>query len=142
MESHIVLVTNLFRDAGFEKARQIYHLLTGAGHNVIVSPVFLQEWEPSMLPGMNSMELKDAVIGASLVVVMGGDGTMLYVADVVRGMEIPIIGINLGGKGFLAGLEESETELLLEVADGKHTLSRRMMLDVELIRDGACIFSQ
>ncbi len=142
MESHIVLVTNLFRDAGFEKARQIYHLLTGAGHDVIASPVFLPEWDPSMLPGMNSMELKDAVIGASLVVVMGGDGTMLYVADVVRGMEIPIIGINLGGKGFLAGLEESETELLLEVADGKHTLSRRMMLDVQLIRDGACIFSQ
>ena len=73
---------------------------------------------------------------------MGGDGTMLFVADVVRGMEIPIIGINLGGKGFLAGLEESETELLLEVADGKHTLSRRMMLDVQLLRDGECIFSQ
>ena len=57
MESHIVLVTNLFRDAGFEKARQIYHLLTGAGHDVIASPVFLPKWEPSMLSGMNPMEL-------------------------------------------------------------------------------------
>ncbi len=142
MESHIVLVTNLFRDAGFEKARQIYHLLTGAGHDVVVSPVFLADWNPEMLSGMKSEELKDAVVDASLVVVMGGDGTMLYVADVVRGREIPIIGINLGGKGFLAGLEESETELLLDVADGKHTLSRRMMLDVQLIRDGRCIFSQ
>lgn len=142
MQSHIVLVTNLFRDAGFEKARQIYHLLTGAGHDVVVSPVFLADWNPEMLSGMKSEELKDAVVDASLVVVMGGDGTMLYVADVVRGREIPIIGINLGGKGFLAGLEESETELLLDVADGKHTLSRRMMLDVQLIRDGRCIFSQ
>ena len=142
MQSHIVLVTNLFRDAGFEKARQIYHLLTGAGHDVVVSPVFLADWNPEMLCGMKSEELKDAVVDASLVVVMGGDGTMLYVADVVRGREIPIIGINLGGKGFLAGLEESETELLLDVADGKHTLSRRMMLDVQLIRDGRCIFSQ
>ena len=142
MESHIVLVTNLFRDAGFEKARQIYHLLTGAGHDVIASPVFLPEWDPSMLPGMNSMVLKDAVIGASLVVVMGGDGTMLYVADVVRGMEIPIIGINLGGKGFLAGLEESETDVLLQVAAGRRRISRRMTLDVTLEREGEIVFSQ
>ena len=142
MQCHIVLVTNLYRDAGFEKARQFYHLLTGAGHDVIVSPVFLSDWDPSMLPGMRSMELKEAVVGASLVVVMGGDGTLLFAADVVRGKEIPIIGINLGGKGFLAGLEASETELLLDVADGNHTLSRRMMLDVELIREGECIFNQ
>lgn len=142
MQNHIVLVANLFRDAGFEKARRFYDLLTEAGHTVVVSPVFLPEWDPSMLTGMRSMELKDAVPGASLIVALGGDGTMLHVADVVRGMEIPIIGINLGGKGFLAGLEETETALLLDVADGKHTLSRRMMLDVQLIRDGACIFSQ
>ena len=142
MQDHIVLVANLFRDAGFEKARRIYDLLSGAGYEVVASPVFLSEWDESMFHGMRAMELNDALCGAALVVVMGGDGTILHVADVVRGKEIPIIGINLGGKGFLAGLEESETDLLLEVAAGKRTLSRRMMLDVELLREGDCIFSQ
>lgn len=140
--NQIVLVANIFRDAEFLKTRRIYELLTDAGHNVVVSPVFLQDWDSSMFPGMKAMELEQASKSASLVVVLGGDGTILHVADQLRGQELPIIGVNLGGKGFLAGLEESETDLLLEVAAGERSLSRRMMLDVELIRDGVCVFSQ
>ena len=52
------------------------------------------------------------------------------------------IGVNFGGKGFLAGLEDDELDILLEIADGKYTISRRMMLDVELVRGGSVIFSQ
>lgn len=142
MKDHIVLVANVFRDAGFAKARGIYDLLTEAGHTVVVSPVFLPEWDASMLPGMQSMELELAAENASLAVVMGGDGTILYVADQTRGKEIPIIGINLGGKGFLAGLEESETDVLLQVAAGRRRISRRMTLDVTLEREGEIVFSQ
>lgn len=140
--SQIVLVANIFRDAEFYKTREIYDLLTNAGHRVVVSPVFLQDWDASMFPGMNAKELSEAAKSASLVVVLGGDGTILHVADQLRGLELPVIGVNLGGKGFLAGLEESETDLLLDVAAGKRSISRRMMLDVQLIRDGECIFSQ
>lgn len=142
LRNHIVLVANIFRDADFQKTRNIYHLLTQAGHSVVVSPVFLQNWDSSMFPEMQAMELAQAAAGASLVVVLGGDGTILHVADQLRGRELPIIGVNLGGKGFLAGLEECETEQLLEVAAGKRSLSRRMMLDVALIRDGVTVFSQ
>lgn len=142
MKDHIVLVANVFRDAGFEKARKVYDMLSEAGHAVVISPVFLPDWDPSMLPGMRAAALEDAVKDASLVVAMGGDGTLLHVADYIRGREIPMIGINLGGKGFLAGLEETETSLLLDVAAGKCTISRRMMLDVELERDGEILFSQ
>lgn len=140
--NHIVLVTNLFRDAEFTTTRKLYDLLASAGHDVVVAPVFLQEWDASTFPGMHACALDQAVKGASLVVVLGGDGTLLHVADQTRGLELPIIGVNLGGKGFLAGLELSETDLLLEVAAGKRSISRRMMLDVQLIRDGACVFSQ
>ena len=139
---HIVLVANIFRDAEFRKTRKFYDLLTEAGYPVIVSPVFLPEWDASMLSGMRAMPLRDAAQDAALLVVLGGDGTILHVADAVRGLELPIIGINLGGKGFLAALEETETEQLLEVAAGKRTLSRRMMLDVELIRDRNTVFRQ
>ena len=140
--NQIVLVANIFRDAEFLKTHKLYDLLTEAGHNVVVSPVFLQDWDSSLFPGMRAMDLNAASKDASLVVVLGGDGTILHVADQLRGQELPIIGVNLGGKGFLAGLEESETDLLLDVAAGKRSISRRMMLDVELIRDGACVFSQ
>ncbi len=142
MENHIVLAANLFRDAHFQHARAIYELLRDAGHQVVLSPVFLPSWEAELLSGISCMPLEDAVQGAKLVVVLGGDGTILYAADVVRGMELPIIGINLGSKGFLAGLEENETDLLLKVAAGERTISRRMMLDVQLIRDGESVFEQ
>lgn len=140
--NRIVLVSNVFRDEGFHTTREVYDLLTQAGHNVVVSPVFLEGWDASMFPGMRSMDLQEAILDASLAVVLGGDGTILHVADAVRGRELPIIGVNLGGKGFLAALEHSELDQLLDVAAGKRTLSRRMMLDVELIREGQPIFRQ
>lgn len=55
---------------------------------------------------------------------------------------IPIIGVNFGGKGFLAGLEDDELDMLLEIADGQYTVSRRMMLDVELVRNERIICTQ
>ena len=91
---------------------------------------------------MRCLPLEEAIEGAALVIALGGDGTILHVADAVRGLELPIIGVNLGGKGFLAGLEETETQELLSVADGHYSVSRRMMLDVELLRSGETTFRQ
>ena len=73
---------------------------------------------------------------------MGGDGTILHVAAQMRDHPIPIIGVNFGGKGFLAGLEDDELDILLEIADGQYTISRRMMLDVELVRNDRVICAQ
>lgn len=142
MNNHIVLAANLFRDENYQHAKSVYSLLSDAGHQVVLSPVFLPCWEAELLAGIKCTPLEEAVQGASLVVVLGGDGTILYAAGVVRGMGLPIIGINLGSKGFLAGLEENETEQLLAIAAGKRNISRRMMLDVSLLRNGRVVFEQ
>ena len=86
--------------------------------------------------------LEQAAQDAGLIIVMGGDGTILHVAVTLRDHPIPIIGVNFGGKGFLAGLEDDELDILLEIADGKYTISRRMMLDVELVRNERIICTQ
>lgn len=142
MQEHIVLAANLYRDSHFQKTQAVYDILMKAGHAVVVSPVFVSECDHVLPPEIPAKPLQKAANGAALVVVLGGDGTILHVADAVRGMELPIIGINLGGKGFLAGLEEPEIPLVADVAAGKYRISRRMMLDVELLRDGDVIFSQ
>lgn len=142
MQEHIVLAANLYRDSHFQKTQAVYDILMKAGHAVVVSPVFVSECDHVLPPEIPAKPLQEAANGAVLVVVLGGDGTILHVADAVRGMELPIIGINLGGKGFLAGLEEPEIPLVADVAAGKYRISRRMMLDVELLRDGDVIFSQ
>ena len=142
MNDHIVLAANLFRDENYQHARSIYELLTQAGHTVLFSPVFLPCWEAELLAGVPCTPLEEAVQGAKLVVVLGGDGTIIYAAGVARGLDLPIIGINLGSKGFLAGLEENETDQLLAIAAGERNVSRRMMLDVSLIRNGKSVFEQ
>ena len=142
MHGHIVLAANLYRDSHFQKTRAVYDVLTNAGYPVMVSPVFVSAFDQILPPEIPTLPLRKAAEGAALVIVLGGDGTILHVADAVRGKELPIIGVNLGGKGFLTGLEASEIPLIADVAAGKYRISRRMMLDVELVRGGSVIFSQ
>ena len=142
MHGHIVLAANLYRDSHFQKTRAVYDVLTNAGYPVMVAPVFVSAFDQILPPEIPTLPLRKAAEGAALVIVLGGDGTILHVADAVRGKELPIIGVNLGGKGFLTGLEASEIPLIADVAAGKYRISRRMMLDVELVRGGSVIFSQ
>jgi len=77
---------------------------------------------------------------ADLVVVLGGDGTLLSVARLVGAREIPILGINLGSLGFLTEIPVSGLYPALEsYLRGDYTTSRRMMLSVSHARGGETI---
>jgi NAD+ kinase len=71
---------------------------------------------------------------SDLVVVLGGDGTLLSIARFIAGREVPLLGINLGGLGFLteATTEEALSELS-RVLDGDYQVDRRMTLEAELL---------
>ena len=72
---------------------------------------------------------------SDLLVVMGGDGTILRVVHRVGEMLRPIFGINLGSLGFLTCLGPNEVTRAVEViASGEFQLSRRALLKVELLR--------
>lgn len=82
----------------------------------------------------------DGAAGARLVVSLGGDGTILQLSRYLAGSGVPILGVNLGNKGFLAELEQTETDCILEVADGHYTVQTRMMLDLKLFRKGELVY--
>jgi len=66
---------------------------------------------------------------ADLVVACGGDGTMLRAARLVGGRDVPIMGVNLGGLGFLTEFSVEEAEAGIEAfCRGDHTEERRMVL--------------
>jgi NAD+ kinase len=72
-----------------------------------------------------------------LAVVLGGDGTMLRAAQLFRGKNVPILGINLGHVGFLAEIERPAlSEIAQAISDNSFTVEERMSLNYQLIRDG------
>jgi NAD+ kinase len=74
---------------------------------------------------------------ADLVCVFGGDGSLLRAVSFLGENQLPIVGVNVGRLGFLTEFSETELlEALPDILSGRITPSRRMMLDVRLIRDG------
>lgn len=85
-------------------------------------------------------ELKDEEIArdVDLILVLGGDGTMIATARMVGDQEIPVLGVNYGGLGYLAEFRIEELYTALEsILAGNYRLERRVMLEVELRRGEA-----
>lgn len=78
----------------------------------------------------------------NFIITVGGDGTILRWGKVAADYDIPLLGVNLGRLGFMASVEREEIGKIPELLSGEHHISRRMMLNVELIRDGKNVFSQ
>ncbi len=78
-----------------------------------------------------------------LLIVLGGDGTLLSAARLAAVRKVPILAVNLGGLGFLTTVSQDEIyPILEELFSGKNRVSERVMLEAEIIRDGAVIRRQ
>jgi NAD+ kinase len=77
--------------------------------------------------------------GAQLLIVLGGDGTLLSAARALKGRDIPLFAVNLGNLGFLTAITVEELYPQLErVLAGDYDVSHRRMLHTELWRGGQC----
>lgn len=84
--------------------------------------------------GMTREEIREQ---AELVVVLGGDGTLISVARLMCGKDVPILGVNLGSLGFLTETTVDELYSRLEKClEGNPRVSDRMMLEVTVHREG------
>ncbi|MCP3888237.1 MAG: NAD(+)/NADH kinase [Desulfobulbaceae bacterium] len=72
-----------------------------------------------------------------MIIVLGGDGTLLHIAENAAKHGIPVLGINLGNLGFLTELTEDETFTALEkIVSNKVTVENRLMLKTRIISNG------
>ena len=79
--------------------------------------------------------------GCDLVVVLGGDGTILHAARICAFVDVPIVGVNFGRVGFLTELEPEEVEVKLPYyldRDSSVWIDKRSMLHATLDQDGNC----
>lgn len=140
MTDHIVLCSNPYRDTRLQAAQKVQHMLSEHGHQVVISPVFKEALTQELPEDLELVPLEESIMGARLLISFGGDGTILQVARAAMKLEVPILGVNLGNKGFMADLERDQLEELILAAEGHYKLSVRMMLEIALIRDGEVIY--
>lgn len=95
--------------------------------------VFLDEEiadKAGIIPGISRKELASLV---DIIVVFGGDGTLLMASRSVGGLDVPIVGVNLGGFGFMTVVNLNEMFSTMEfILKGDYKTSKRMMLDAIL----------
>lgn len=128
------LIINSYKNEIIMLSQQLVQWLLARQVNIIATGA---EAEALKLSPMSEEEFCQK---AELVMVIGGDGTMLRAARTVYGKEIPILGINQGYLGFLAELEVEEVEENLDrLLLGDFQIQRRMMLSGAVYRNQTCI---
>ena len=136
----IILYPNISRDIDLEITHVVAKTLADAGREVVICPVYDDDTGIAISdPGYRVSELDIEYADAEMVITFGGDGTILRAARAVADRSIPILGINMGGKGFMAELEISDIHLIKNVVTGTYQTEQRMMLDSVVIRDGEIV---
>lgn len=94
------------------------------------------------ISGVQKIESLSAEPDIDIAVVFGGDGTILRAAELVRGKDIPILGVNLGHVGFLAQVEKpSLKDLANLIASRNYTTESRLLISFEVEREGKVVES-
>lgn len=140
MLKKVILCPNPYRDRELRVAKQAKAILDEIGCPNVVCIPFRSDSPPEGY-GLDIKPLQQELRGADLMIAFGGDGTILHLSKTAAHRDIPVLGVNLGSLGFMAELEQRELSRLRELREEKYNIERRMMLDVNVIREGRVIYS-
>ncbi|WP_404290274.1 NAD kinase [Glutamicibacter arilaitensis] len=139
----ILVFTHTGRQEAIAAAIETCGLLDAAG----VKPVMRRKDHEAVLaasPGMQAhIEILDqdcTMDEVDLGVVLGGDGSVLRAAELVRQAPLPLVGVNLGHVGFLAEAERSELVSTVDaLVSGAYSVEERMTIEVKVWLDNVCL---
>lgn len=128
----IALIANLAKPDVGQIASAIHGWLTARG---------IEVYSQQELALGRSFVLGEPLPAVDLVMVLGGDGTFLMVAEMYGPNQIPLLGVNLGHLGFLTEVERGNLDAALaKLIEGDYWIEERGMLTVRVRRDGNIVF--
>lgn len=127
---HFLVVTNKDKDPGLTNSYHIKEYLENAGADVLVVPDIYRT-------GIDQSSLPDHI---ECAIALGGDGTILQLSRALHGLNIPMMGVNLGHLGFLAETEVGDVDHMLDclLQDCYH-IEERMMIRGQVMHDGKVV---
>lgn len=140
-ERRILVVSHTARAEAIEATVSVVAALRTAGVSPVMPASDRAEYAPHLPLELTTELGSDVDMDAlEIALVLGGDGTILRAAEVLRGSRCPILGINLGHVGFLAESESHDLAFTVErVLAGKYTVEERTTLAVTATLDGEVI---
>ena len=141
-QRRVLLLAHPGRTEARAVAQKLVDALTGHGLRV---RVLRDEATALGLSDASGLELSDGgdpCADCELVVVIGGDGTILRAAEVAHPSGTPLLGVNLGHVGFLAEAEYDDVGATIDaIVERRYTAEDRLTLDVSVFRDGELVTS-
>jgi NAD+ kinase len=146
---NILVVAHTRRDDSLAAAFAVSKQLEESGISPVMTAADLEDFNQYAksqdhldVPQIKTLNAQVEAKAVELAMVLGGDGTILKAAEIVRDYDIPLMGVNLGHVGFLAESERDELASSVAHAVSKnYVIKERMTLNVDVIVDGAKVFS-
>lgn len=139
----ILVVSHAAQEETLEAAVSVLRLLAAQGVTPVVRDVELQpvvEAAPE-LASVAVLERDVAIADIESAIVVGGDGTILRAAELLRGARVPLLGVNLGHVGFLAETErDTLPEAVARVVAREYTVEERMTLSVKVLDETKVVY--
>lgn len=143
-DRHVLILAHTGREDSMVAALQVCEQLRATDVQAVMAVEDLADmtahFGPLNVPAKRLGELEGEVslFQLELVMVLGGDGTILRAAELVRSLAVPLLGVNLGHVGFLAESERADLAQTVEwVVQREYTVEERMTIDVTLWVAGA-----
>ncbi len=120
-----ILIPNPIKDAGLEVTKKVIEKLTE------INTVSCIEDKYSSINVPGACYYKTAPSDADVIIVIGGDGSVIDASGLAVELDIPLVGINLGKVGYLTQLEPDSLDTLDRLATGDYRVEEKMLLSVE-----------
>ena len=142
MKRSVLLLAHTGRAASVAAGRQVVTALLDAGVDVRMLASEACELGVDGTTAYDAQTGVESARAAELVLVLGGDGTILRAAELARDAGVPLLGVNLGRVGFLAEAEPKDLDAtIVQVLDRDYLVEERMTLDVTVTIDGNVVES-